>query len=105
MVEPERGAAEHDERDRAQAGGEQPARRLAPRRQRDQERQRDRGVIGDPLLEAERARRKADDELEEQRAEDGRRADGGDGERRQGGGTAADERERCGMHAGLLPTA
>ena len=44
----------------------------------DQDRERDREVIGDALLEAERAGREAELILEEPRADDRRRAHGGD---------------------------
>jgi hypothetical protein len=83
-------AAEHDiadggDEDDDKADHEQRCRRAAGRRDRHQQREWDDDVIGDALLEAKRAGRQSDDELEIPRAGKRGAGDREDRERRRGG--------------------
>src|SRR6266478_5352544 len=83
VVDCERGAGQHDERYQTKTADDQ-RRRLAQGCNRDQRGERNRAVIRDALLEAERARRDTQTILKEPGADDGGGADRRD--RSRGGG-------------------
>ena len=81
MVDAKPGADQHDERKRRKTRDQPRPRRLPRGRDRDQGGERNADVVRDALLEAERAGRQADHELEEVGAENRRRADDRDDDR------------------------